>query len=148
MNQMPRLSDDGKRETTATLVCVRAASHSASLTRHFPNSELCASFRPANECHPRVMQSADAGWLGAVGLMFRLVAFGTLREKETTLRMQRIVRKMKNAQDLIQAAPETQPYRNEAQIRKLFDRNPGFPFSGDLPDCAGMICCADMSTVQ
>jgi hypothetical protein len=69
-----------------------------------------------------VMRSADAGWLGAAGLMFRLVASGTLREKETTLRMQGIVRKMKNPEDLIQAAPETQLYRNEAQIRMLFDR--------------------------
>ncbi len=69
-----------------------------------------------------VMQSADTGWLGAAGLMFRLAAFGTLREKVTTLKMQRIVRKMEDAQGFIQAAAETQPYRNEAEIRKLFDR--------------------------
>lgn len=69
-----------------------------------------------------VMQSADTGWLGAAGLMFRLVAFGTLREKMTTSKMQKIVRKMENAQDFIQSASETQPYRNEAEIRNLFDR--------------------------
>jgi SAM-dependent methyltransferase len=69
-----------------------------------------------------VRQSADTGWLGAAGLMFRLAAFGTLREKVTSLKMQRIVRKMGNAQAFIQAASETQPYRNEGEIRKLFDR--------------------------
>lgn len=69
-----------------------------------------------------VMQSAGTGWLGAAGLMFRLAAFGTLREKATTWKMQRIVRKMENAQAFIQAASEIQPYRNEAEIRKLFDR--------------------------
>jgi len=69
-----------------------------------------------------VMQSADTGWLGASGLMLRLAAFGTFREKVTTLKMQRIVRKMADARDFIQAAAETQPYRNEAAIRKLFDR--------------------------
>ena len=36
--------------------------------------------------------------------------------------MQRIVRKMENPQAFIQAASETQPYRNEAEIRRLFDR--------------------------
>lgn len=69
-----------------------------------------------------VMQSADTDWLGATGLMFRLAAFGTLREKTTTLKMQRIIQKMANAQDFIQAAAETQPYRNETEIRKLFSR--------------------------
>jgi SAM-dependent methyltransferase len=69
-----------------------------------------------------VMQSAGTGWLGAAGLMFRLAAFGTIREKATTLKMQKIVRKMENPQAFIQAASETQPYRNEAEIRRLFDR--------------------------
>ena len=69
-----------------------------------------------------VMKSAGTGWLGAAGLMFRLAAFGTVREKATTLKMQRIVRKMQSPQAFIQAASETQPYRNEAEIRRLFDR--------------------------
>jgi hypothetical protein len=41
---MPRLSDDGKREATAALVCVRATSHSASLTRHFPTASCALLF--------------------------------------------------------------------------------------------------------
>ena len=67
-------------------------------------------------------ESAGTGWLGAAALMLRLAVFGTLREKATTLKMQRIVRGMQNPQGFIQAAPETQPYRNEAEIRNLFDR--------------------------
>ena len=69
-----------------------------------------------------VMKNAGSGWLGAAGLMFRLAAFGTIREKATTFRMQSIVRKMENPQAFIQAASETQPYRNEAEIRRLFER--------------------------
>ncbi|MBE0544790.1 MAG: class I SAM-dependent methyltransferase [Verrucomicrobia bacterium] len=69
-----------------------------------------------------VMNNSGTGWLGAAALMFRLAAFGTIREKATTLKMQRIVRKMKDPKAFIQAASETQPYRNEAGIRRLFDR--------------------------
>src|SRR3954471_3555030 len=68
------------------------------------------------------MKSAHTGWLGATALMLRLAVFGTIREKATTLKMQRIVRRMENPQAFIRAAPETQPYRNEAEIRKLFER--------------------------
>ena len=69
-----------------------------------------------------VMKNAGTGWLGAVALMLRMAAFGTLREKATTLKMQRIFRNMEQPQAFIMAAPETQPYRNEAEIRRLFDR--------------------------
>jgi ubiquinone/menaquinone biosynthesis C-methylase UbiE len=69
-----------------------------------------------------VMKNAGTGWLGAVALILRMAAFGTLREKATTLKMQKIFRKMKHPQAFIEAAPETQPYRNEAAIRSLFDR--------------------------
>jgi ubiquinone/menaquinone biosynthesis C-methylase UbiE len=65
---------------------------------------------------------ARTSWLGAAGLMLRLAASGTLREKSTSLKMQRIIRGMQNPQAFIQAAPETQPYRDEAEIRRLFDR--------------------------
>jgi hypothetical protein len=47
---------------------------------------------------------------------------GTVREKTTTLKMKRIVLGMENPLAFIEAAPETQPYRNEAEIRRLFDR--------------------------
>ncbi len=40
----------------------------------------------------------------------------------TSLKMQRIIRGIANPQAFIEAAPETQPYRNEAEIKRLFDR--------------------------
>lgn len=69
-----------------------------------------------------VMTNAHTGWLGAGALMLRMAAFGTLREKATTLKMQRIIRGMDHPEAFILAAPETQPYRNEAEIRRLCDR--------------------------
>lgn len=67
-------------------------------------------------------ERARIGWWAAAALMLRLALSGTLREKMTTLKMQRIVRGMKNPRAFIEAAPETLPYRNEAEIRRLFDR--------------------------
>ena len=69
-----------------------------------------------------VMKNASTGWLGAVALMLRMAAFGTLREKATTFKMQKILRKMENPLAFIQAAPEKQPYRGGAEIGRLFDR--------------------------
>jgi ubiquinone/menaquinone biosynthesis C-methylase UbiE len=65
---------------------------------------------------------AQISWLGAAGLLVQLAVSGTLREKSTSLKMQRIIRGMQNPQAFIQAAPETQPYRDEAEIRRLFQR--------------------------
>ena len=67
-------------------------------------------------------ERAHIGWLAAAALMLRLALSGTLREKVTSLKMQRIIRSMANPRAFIQAAPETQPYRNEAEIKRLFDR--------------------------
>ena len=67
-------------------------------------------------------QRARTGRLGAAVLMLRLAMSGTLREKTTSLKMKRILRRMKNPLAFIQAAPETQPYRNEKEIRSLFVR--------------------------
>jgi SAM-dependent methyltransferase len=67
-------------------------------------------------------ERAHTSRLRAAGLMLRLAVSGTLREKATSLKMQRIIRGMQNPAAFIQAAPETQPYRNEAEIRRLFDR--------------------------
>lgn len=67
-------------------------------------------------------QRARLGWLAAAALMMRLALSGTFREKMTSLKMQRIIRSMANPRTFIQAAPETQPYRNEAEIKRLFDR--------------------------
>jgi SAM-dependent methyltransferase len=69
-----------------------------------------------------VMKNAGTSWPGAVALMLRMAALGAVREKTTTLRMQRIFRNMEHPEAFIMAAPETQPYRNEAEIRRLFDR--------------------------
>ena len=69
-----------------------------------------------------VGKHARTGWLGAFVLMLRMAASGTLREKATALKMKRIIRGMENPRAFIEAAPETQPYRNEAEIRRLFDR--------------------------
>jgi ubiquinone/menaquinone biosynthesis C-methylase UbiE len=67
-------------------------------------------------------ERARINWPRAAALMLRLALSGTLREKTTTFKMQRIVRRMDDPQAFIQTAPETQPYRNEAEIRRLFDR--------------------------
>jgi len=69
-----------------------------------------------------VRRTARTNWLGTAGLILRLAVLGTFREKATTLKMQRIVRGMENPRAFIEAAPETQPYRNETEIRGLFDR--------------------------
>jgi SAM-dependent methyltransferase len=69
-----------------------------------------------------VKRTACTNWLGAAGMIVRLAVLGTMREKATTLKMQRIVRGMENPRAFIEAAPETQPYRNETEIRGLFDR--------------------------
>jgi hypothetical protein len=65
-------------------------------------------------------ERARIGRLAAVTLMLRLALRGPLREKVTSLKMQRIFRGMQNPQAFILAAPETQPYRNETAIRQLF----------------------------
>ncbi len=67
-------------------------------------------------------ERACIGRLAAAALMLRLAVSGTLREKMTSLKMQRIIRSMENPRAFIQAAPETQPYRNEAEIKRLFQR--------------------------
>lgn len=67
-------------------------------------------------------ERARIGRLAAAALMLRLALSGTLREKVTSLKMQRIIRSMESPQSFIQAAPETQPYRNEAEIKGLFAR--------------------------
>ena len=69
-----------------------------------------------------VREHARTSRWGAAALLLQMAISGTLREKVTTLKMQRIIRGMENPQAFIQAAPEIQPYRNEAEIRRLFQR--------------------------
>jgi ubiquinone/menaquinone biosynthesis C-methylase UbiE len=69
-----------------------------------------------------VAKKAGVGYFGAAVLLMRMTLFSTLREKLTAVRMKEIFRKMNNASSLIKSAPEKLPYRNESEIRKLFDR--------------------------
>lgn len=69
-----------------------------------------------------VAKLAGTGRLGATMLLLRLTAFGALREKILTFKMQSVFRKLKDPNVLIESAPEKQPYRNETEIRRLFER--------------------------
>jgi hypothetical protein len=46
----------------------------------------------------------------------------TRQEKTLTFRMQKVFRNAEVARALLEAAPETQPYRNAGEVRKLFQR--------------------------
>jgi hypothetical protein len=69
-----------------------------------------------------VAKRAGTGYLSATMLLLRLTAFGALREKIMTFRMQKIFGRLEDPRALIELAPEKQPYRNEAEIRRLFQR--------------------------
>jgi ubiquinone/menaquinone biosynthesis C-methylase UbiE len=69
-----------------------------------------------------VAKQASLSYLGAALLLVRMSARSTMREKATTFRMQKIFRNPGTAKALINAAQEKQPYRNEAEIRNLFQR--------------------------
>ena len=65
---------------------------------------------------------AGVGYLRAALLLLRMSVFSTLREKNNALKMKKIFRKLDHAAALIEGAPEKIPYRNEAEIRNLFQR--------------------------
>lgn len=67
-------------------------------------------------------KKTEAGYFRAGILSLRSWALSTMREKTTAFTMQRIFRKVDQANALIDAAPERQPYRNEPEIRNLFKR--------------------------
>jgi len=69
-----------------------------------------------------VAKRAGVGYFGAAVLLMRMTLFSTLREKLTAVRMKKIFRKMNDATSLIESAPEKVPYRNEGEIRNLFER--------------------------
>jgi hypothetical protein len=69
-----------------------------------------------------VAKQAGLSYFRAAALLLRMLALSTMQEKRMTFRMQRIVRRMRDPGSLINAAPENQPYRNEAAIRNLFNR--------------------------
>ncbi len=69
-----------------------------------------------------VAKKTGVGFFRALIQMLRLSAFTTFQEKAMTFRMQRMFRDTSFAKTLINAAPEKQAYRNEAEIRNLFQR--------------------------
>jgi ubiquinone/menaquinone biosynthesis C-methylase UbiE len=58
----------------------------------------------------------------AARLLIRTFALSTWKEKLMTFSLQRIFRRMDNPASFIKSASETQPYRNEFEIRNLFQR--------------------------
>jgi SAM-dependent methyltransferase len=67
-------------------------------------------------------KKAKVGYAQAAILALRAWALSTLQEKKVALNMQRIFAKTDQANALFRAAPEKQPYRNEAAIKNLFQR--------------------------
>jgi len=60
--------------------------------------------------------------LGAAALMLRMSLSTTMQEKLLTFKMKKVFRRLGNPKLLLDAAPQSQPYRNETEIRRLFDR--------------------------
>jgi ubiquinone/menaquinone biosynthesis C-methylase UbiE len=69
-----------------------------------------------------VTRKAGLSYFGAAALLLHMAALTTIQEKRMTFRMQKIFRNTDVAKALMDAAPEKQPYRNEAEIRSLFKR--------------------------
>jgi len=69
-----------------------------------------------------VAKKAKVGFARAAILSLRSWAYSSWQEKRNGFHMQKIFAKGNCADILIQTAPETQPYRNEAEIRNLFTR--------------------------
>ena len=69
-----------------------------------------------------VAKKAGVGFFRAGILSLRACLLSSMKEKKGGLQMQRIFRKSEQASLLINTAPEKQPYRNELEIRNLFQR--------------------------
>lgn len=69
-----------------------------------------------------VASRAGIGRFRATIALLRLSALGTMQEKRTTLKMQRVFRRIADPRSLINAAPEKLPYRNASEIERLFER--------------------------
>jgi ubiquinone/menaquinone biosynthesis C-methylase UbiE len=69
-----------------------------------------------------VANHARVGPFGAMTMLLGMSMRSTLQEKTRSFRVQKIFRNQENARALIDAAPEKQPYRNEAAIKELFTR--------------------------
>ncbi len=69
-----------------------------------------------------VADHAGISHFKAAIMLFSMAARNSIQEKVMTFRMQKIFRDPDVARALLNAAPEEQPYRNEGEIRKLFER--------------------------
>jgi len=69
-----------------------------------------------------VAKKTGVGFFRAGILSLRAWALSTMKEKKGGFQMQRLFRKSEQASLLINTAPESQPYRNEPEIRNLFKR--------------------------
>jgi hypothetical protein len=69
-----------------------------------------------------VADRAKVSQLRAVAMLLSLTVRCPARGLRTTMRMQRVFRDQRVAEALINAAPSEQPYRNEAEVRNLFQR--------------------------
>jgi len=73
-----------------------------------------------------VAKRASLGRFRATLELLRVAMGCTIQETRITFKMQRVVRKFADPHSLIDAAPETLPYRNKSEIENLFKRL-GFP---------------------
>jgi len=69
-----------------------------------------------------VAERASVSRWAALGVLLRMSMLSTWHEKAITFRMQKFCKDKDFARAFINAAPERQPYRNEAAIRALFQR--------------------------
>ena len=69
-----------------------------------------------------VANKAEIGLFPVAILSLRSWFLSPMREKQRAFNMRKIFKKMDNPSSLINSAPERQPYRNEPQIRHLFNR--------------------------
>ena len=65
-----------------------------------------------------VAARASLGRLRATLALLRVAMFCTMQERRNTLTMQRVIRKFADPRTLINAAPETLPYRNKKRDQK------------------------------
>jgi len=69
-----------------------------------------------------VANKAGIGLFSAAILSLRTWFFSPMPERQAAFNMRKIFKKMDNPGSLINAAPERQPYRNQPQIKELFNR--------------------------
>jgi len=69
-----------------------------------------------------IARRVNVSYLRAAMILLAIAARTTTREKMNSLKMQRIFRRKEAADSLLRTAPETLPYRNEQEIKNLFNR--------------------------